>query len=171
MNNSDRYEYEALRYAELPCLPAPAEENGMVWIYAIAKTLSYSMSVGYAVVRNSYGESPKIIRSFGDGGVAKFTSIHPYKFLESRYCPTISGAAEMKAFLAKAYKVDKEKVAKLKNEALMKLFYNYCMTAQLADEDEKRKLEEARKESEAIRAREEEIRNQDKEQQDNEQGN
>lgn len=152
-------EFEALKYAQVPQVPEKATEDTPVWIYAIAKVLTYTLSEAYIIVKNSYGGDPEIIKTFCPGGVARVLSVHPYKFLDTSYVPKLSGEADTRAFLAKIYGVDRSEVNKLKKAALLKLLYCWCMKKQLEDEAEKKEIALARAEADALREKEQEIRN------------
>jgi len=136
MTRTEQDEFYALEWAGVPEVPAEANEETPVWIYAIARILTRHCRDSYAIVRMNYGRPPEIIKAFNDEGVARIESIHPYKFLESRFVPKLETAAATKQFIANAYNVPVESVKKLKKDELLRLFYSHCIKAQLTFEKE-----------------------------------
>ena len=136
MTRTEIDELDALRFAGVPEMPAKADENTPVWIYAIARVTTITMQQSYAIVRMNYGKAPVIVRSFTVDGIATIDSVHPYKFLDAAFVPQLDSAAATKQYVASAYGVGIEEVKKLKKPELLRLFYMHCIKAQLAAEKE-----------------------------------
>lgn len=143
MTKQEQLEMDVLEYAQLPKIPEEATDETPMWIYAIAKIRTFTLSVGYAVVRYSYGERPTIIKAFYEGGFSGIISIHPYKFFDKKYLPALENIGSVRSFVAKTYGVDKAEVAKLGKKELLKLVYNYCIKRQLCDENEEKRRKQA----------------------------
>lgn len=135
MNKSQEYELEALRHAGLPQLPPERDENTPVWIFAIAKIRTMLLGEAFAIVRNTFEETPAVLQYFGEGAIAKFESIHPYKFLDKKYVPTFDKQNTAKKFVAKVYEKPLAEVEKYNKADILKLVYNYCVQRQLKDEE------------------------------------
>lgn len=136
MTRTEKDEFYALGWAGIPELPAEADEKTPVWIYAVARITTRTCRDSYAIVRMNYGRTPEIIKAFNDEGVAGIVSVHPYKFLDSRFVPKMESAAETKRYIANVYGVPEESVKKLKKEEQLRLFYTHCIKTQLAYEKE-----------------------------------
>ncbi|MBR3467085.1 MAG: hypothetical protein IKH15_07710 [Bacteroidales bacterium] len=134
MTKLELEELEVLRYANVPEIPAAADEHTPVWIYAIAKILTTNAQESYAIVRMNYGRVPTVVKTFNDKGIGKIVSVHPYKFLDSNFVPKLENAAATKKYIAAAYGVSEEEVKKLKKEELLRLFYSHCIKSQLTYE-------------------------------------
>lgn len=135
MTKTEIRELDALKYASLPQLPEPLGQDTPIWIRAIGKVRMNNLSVGYAIVRNTFTDTPRTEKIFGDGSIASIVSIHPYEFLDAKYLPNISGEKEARAFVARAYGLRREQVRALTKENVRALIYNYCAKRQLAKED------------------------------------
>lgn len=132
MTKSEFEELEVLRYAGVPEIPEAVTDKDPVWIDAIAKVMTVTGRVSYAIVRCiEYGKAPAIRKMLNDEGIARIISIHPYKFLDASFVPKFQNAAETKKFIANVYGVPWEQVLKLKKEELMRLLYTHCIKAQL----------------------------------------
>lgn len=136
MNKTQQDETQALMYAGLPEMPAEADATTPVWINAIAKCLSHNLRETYAIVKMNYGKSPIIVRSFNTDGIAKVVSVHPYKFLDAKFVPKFSRAADTNQYIANVYGVSVSSVSKLKKEERLRLFYTHCIKQQEAYEKE-----------------------------------
>ena len=132
MRKDEERLFEALEYTGQPCLPEPVDENTPLWIYAIAKVLMTNLSTGYAVIRNDFGPQPYILKIFGNGAVANYQSIHPYKFLDKKYVPELKGGKDAEAFVKKVCGIGPD--IKLKKEDVSRGIYLYAMGQQLKDE-------------------------------------
>lgn len=140
MTKYDLEELAVLKYAELPEIPAAAGEKTPVWIDAVAKIKTMTGRDSFAVVRQvEYGKSPKVRKAFNDEGIGRIVSVHPYKFLDGNFVPSLENAAATKRYIAQVYGVDPERVSKLKKEELSRLFYTHCIKAQLEYEKEQSK--------------------------------
>lgn len=137
MTRLELEELSALQYAGVPELPEEADEKTPVWIDAIARILTANAQEGFAIVRMNYGRTPSIMKTFNDGGIARIVSVHPYKFLDANFVPKLSNTTATKQYIAQAYGVPMEKVAHLKKDELLRLFYSHCIKSQLAYEKEK----------------------------------
>lgn len=135
MTKTEREELLALEWAGMPEVPQEATDGTPVWIYAIARVLTYTSRESWAIVRMDYGRTPAVVKTFSDGGVARILSIHPYKFLDDRFVPKMENAAATKNFIAAAYGVPPDSVARLKKPDLLRLFYMHCIKDQLAYEE------------------------------------
>jgi hypothetical protein len=72
---------EALQYAHLPELPQIQEDDGRVWIMALAKVLKINGRENYAIVKADYYGKPKIVKDFGTVAcIVKILEIYPYYF-------------------------------------------------------------------------------------------
>ena len=129
-------------FAGVPELPAEADENTPVWIYAIAKCVTHALRESYVIVKVNFGKSPVITQAFNTDGVAKITSIHPYKFLEAHFVPKFTRAAETNQYIAEAYGVPLASVQKRKKEERLRLFYSHCVKKLLEYEKEQLKKRE-----------------------------
>lgn len=137
MTKTEMDELDALRFAGVPEVPAQADENTPVWIYAIARVTTTTMRQSYAIVRMNYGRDPVIVRSFTVEGIAAIDSVHPYKFLDAAFVPKLDNAAATKQYVASAYGVDVDEVKKLKKPEILRLFYMHCIKVQLEAENRK----------------------------------
>ena len=135
MIKTEKEEMLALRWAGVPEVPAPADENTPVWIYAIARVRLSNMRESYAIVAMDYGRDPKVIKSFSEARITEIISVHPYKFLDGMFVPKLESAAATKEYIANAYGVDHSKVASLKKPELMRLLYTHCIKRQLEHEN------------------------------------
>lgn len=136
MTHTQNEELQAIMYAQVPEIPAAEDKNTPIWIFAIAKCLTYSCRETFAIVRMNYGKPPYIVRAFNTDGVAKILSVHPYKFLDNRFVPKLETKEAVIEFLAKAYDKDPNYIKSLKKADRMKLFYDCCIQTQLANEKE-----------------------------------
>ena len=134
MTQTERDEFDALQWAGVPEVPAEADKDTPVWIYAIAKVTTLSCRESYAIVKMNYGREPVVVKSFCSDGIGRVDSIHPYKFLDGRFVPKFDSASAMKSYIASSYGVTMESVAKLKKPELLRLFYIHCMKTQLEAE-------------------------------------
>ena len=136
MTRMEIAELDALRYAGVPEMPAEADEHTPVWIYAIARVTTNILTESYAIVKMDYGRSPIVIRSFTDEGIVRIDSVHPFKFLDARFVPSLESAVATKQYVAQAYGVSVDEVKKLKKPDILRLFYMHCIKTQLKCEEE-----------------------------------
>lgn len=142
MTRYDKEEYEALKWAGVPEIPEAAGKDTPVWIFAIAKVTTKTMSESIAIVKMNYGRDPIVVKSFSDVGIARIDSVHPYKFLDSGYIPKFPDADSARKYIADAYCVPLEEIAKLKKKDQLRLLYAHCIKQQLEDEKVKTKRNE-----------------------------
>lgn len=139
ITRTEREEFEALNWAGVPEIPAAEDKDTPVWIYAIAVVTTTANRKSYAIVRQDYGRRPNMIKTFTDEGIARIDSVHPYKFLDANFVPKMENAAATKAYVAGAYGVTTDEIAKLKKPEILRLFYMHCIKTQLAAEKEQNK--------------------------------
>lgn len=130
MTNEEKELFEALMYAGVPELP-PKARNGQIWIFAIAKVRTRTMQTSYAILRNRL-TLVSVVKTFGQGGVAKILSVHPYEMLEDKYRIRLP-LKEAVEHVANYYGKTKEEVAALPKDSLERLLLNEAMQAQIAD--------------------------------------
>lgn len=164
MTKDEQMEFDVLRYAGIPSLPDAWKEGDPIWVRAVARTVTRTMGRSYAIVLNNYGKDPKVIKSFGDTGIAAIESVHPYMFLPPSLLPDARTLDSLRRFVAKSYGVEFAKVAKLGREDLLKLTYGHCI--RLCNEQENAKAARIRQaemqkaeEAERLRKLENRIRN------------
>ena len=134
---------QVLEYTGQPCLPDEVDDNiTPVWIYAIAKVMMTNLATGYAVVRNHFTDTPTIEKIFGNASVARVVSIHPYKFLDSKYVPEIKTTKEANAFIEKVYGLDATPNYKIKQAT--SIILDYAAACQLKGEKQKQNSNDLR---------------------------
>lgn len=142
MTRYEKEEYEALKWAGVPEIPEAAGKDTPVWIFAIAKVTTRTMSESFAIVKMNYGCSPFVVKSFSDEGIARIESVHPFKFIDSKYIPKFQDADAARKYIADAYGVPLEEITKLKKKDQLRLLYAHCIKQQLEDEKVKTKRNE-----------------------------
>lgn len=123
---------EALRYAEIPKLPQEfTAASRKIWVSAIAKVSKRSGETSYAIVRNDYGKSPKIVKVFGSiSAISGIVAVYPYEFLEKDLYASYKTEQEKSALLSKVYGYTEKKIAELPQEDRDRMFYSYLIDTQ-----------------------------------------
>ena len=155
MTEQEKLEFEACQYADVPCLPPElgTEDDGRIWVNAIAKVITYEMRPIYAIVRNNMLGSPIVVNTFGEGACARIESIHPYSWLEDQYLPSKMKDSELKRYLSVRYDVPLKSLNNVSPEKLIKLALHYGIDAQIRKEKEERALGEHIQERRELRAK------------------
>lgn len=155
MTKQELLEFEVLRYAEVPEMPAPLSEGTPVWTLAIAKVTTRTASASYAIVRNDYGRDPKVIKCFTTGGIATIDSIHPYEFLNLKVLPKFKSKEETRKFIARVYSKTLAEIEALTKEQQLRLLYEWCYREQQRlQEGLKAEAEKAQETEEALETEE-----------------
>lgn len=133
MTNKDRLEFEVCQELGIPCIPPKLNpDDDRVWVYAVAKIITYDMRHSYAVVKNGVVGSPIILRTFTSGGCAMIESLHPYRHLNKEFLPKKKDNASIRSFIAKSYGVPQEEVDALPDDKIRNLMLNYSIEAQIS---------------------------------------
>lgn len=156
MNNIEKIEFEALRYAGVPELPEERGMNDGLWTKAIAVTRTHIGAKSYAIVRANAKGAPSVIKVFDQGGIARIESVHPYEFLVSNLPVGIVTEAQLRSFLAKEYQVTEEEMNAVSKEKFLELYRKWELKASLdrekARKEREEKVAQAKAEKEAMKA-------------------
>lgn len=131
MTHLQEIEFEAIQYAQVPSVPAEVKDGGAIWIFAIAKVLTVRGVESYVIVRNNMTDSPSVLKAFDTYGIAKFLSIHPYKFLDEKYIQTFKTLAEARKYISSAYKISPEAANKISKEDALRIIISHSIDEQL----------------------------------------
>lgn len=156
MNNLEKIEFEALRYAGVPELPEERGVNDGLWTKAIAVVTNHLGAKSYAIVRANAKGSPSVIKVFDQGGIARIDSVHPYEFITSNLPVGVRTEAELRPFLAREYGVSEEEMNAVPKDKFLELYRKWELKASLdrekARKEREEKVAQAKAEKEALKA-------------------
>ena len=123
---------EVLEYTELPRIPDEYNEDGPIWVKAIALVLTRTNSHSYAIVHNDAGATPTVVKTFDASGVSKVLGIYPYEYLPEGAIPAFKNVQEARTFVTKAYGADPETVKGMSKAQLLKAILRIALRRHLA---------------------------------------
>lgn len=143
MNTNEKLLTQVLIYTGCPSVPDAVdnEEDGRIWVKAIAHVRKCNNMDGFAVITNVYDGVPRILKVFDDYGVGEILSIHPYEWLDAKVYEKIKEAAanpqSLRSFISEAYGIPSARLKTVTVEKATALAWNWCIRRQIEIEKEK----------------------------------
>lgn len=137
MNTNEKLITHVLLYTGCPSVPEAVENDndGRIWVKAIAKVRKCNNVEGFAVITNVYDGVPRILKVFDDYGVGEILSIHPYEWLEEKVCEKIRTASanprSLRLFISEAYGIPSARLKTVTVEKATALAWNWCIRRQI----------------------------------------
>lgn len=146
MTKDEKRMYEAMQYAMVSQMPqewVSLEQNGNMWVKAIARTQCSDGIRGWAVVQNVYKGRPMILKDFyGLACVVKFERIYPFRYCDSGNAPDHKDRkGVIKWIVSKCRGVTEKQLESLTDEQLDKVFWTRRIDLTVALDNKKRHTE------------------------------